>query len=275
MGDSKGSSDGELDLLTTTADLDSAITRQSFLLHPFQTLNLSNRDGVACIQKSTEIAIAIRLRVLNDEISLLLKLPAELIVAIGYQVMRINQTIPPPVEPGFPPPPRSDWRTAIGSFMNTSRRLRQELDLVPPDGVKIHYQPVRPSDFVKKCREIRRNLEYTCRILQRRPLTIYMSLSRNTKGSTAAAYAAFVECTVFGSLQTPPVVYAQAKYDQRKQSGTILASVHDVYVSYTRKLNMRRMSRRLNGGLTDRPVESDEAGRIWEEQKNARLYRRR
>jgi hypothetical protein len=275
MQHSKELSDGEQDHLEITADPDSATTRQSFLLHLFQTLNLSDRDGVACIAKSTKIAIALRLRVLNDEIHPLLKLPAELIVAIGYQVMRINQTIPLPVEPGFPPPPRSDWRTAIGGFMNTSRRLRQELDLVPPGGVKIHYQPVRPSDFVKKCREIRRNLEYTCRTLQRRPLVIYMSLSRNTKGSTAAAYAAFVECTVFGSMQTPPVVYAQAKYDQRKRSGTILASVRDVYVSYARMLNMRRMSRRSNRGLTDRPVESDEAGRIWKGQKNARLYRRR
>jgi hypothetical protein len=154
MQHSKELSDGEQDHLKITADPDSATTRQSFLLHLFQTLNLSDRDGVACIAKSTKIAIALRLRVLNDEIHPLLKLPAELIVAIGYQVMRINQTIPLPVEPGFPPPPRSDWRTAIGGFMNTSRRLRQELDLVPPGGVK---NPLPASETIRLCQEVQGN----------------------------------------------------------------------------------------------------------------------
>jgi hypothetical protein len=88
MEDTQELSVGEQNLLPIIPEpaSDPAAARQSLLLHLFQTLDLTDRDGVTSLEKSIEIAVARRRRALNDKISPLLKLPAELIVAISWRM---------------------------------------------------------------------------------------------------------------------------------------------------------------------------------------------
>jgi hypothetical protein len=247
MGDSKQSFDGEHDLPTITADLtpDSVTIRQSFSLHLFQTLNLSDGEGAASLEKSIEIAIA-RRRALNDKNSPLLRLPAELIVAIGHLVMTGPQTVCIPDRRHLRPL-RQGWKAMIGNFMHASSRLRQDLDMVlNSTRVSLVYQPIKPSQFVKECGRIKLDLTHYRGFSTKRPRAVYMSLSRYVSGSTAAAFAAFVECEVFGGLQTPPVVYAQAKY-KRKRVKKATPSFRNVDIGYARELSMRRMNADMGG----------------------------
>jgi hypothetical protein len=248
MGDSKQSFDGEHDLPTITADLtpDSVTIRQSFSLHLFQTLNLSDGEGAASLEKSIKIAIARRRRALNDKNSPLLRLPAELIVAIGHLVMTGPQTVCIPDRRHLRPL-RQGWKAMIGNFMHASSRLRQDLDMVlNSTRVSLVYQPIKPSQFVKECGRIKLDLTHYRGFSTKRPRAVYMSLSRYVSGSTAAAFAAFVECEVLGGLQTPPVVYAQAKY-KRKRVKKATPSFRNVDIGYARELSMRRMNADMGG----------------------------
>lgn len=118
-------------------DSNPAAAIQALVLPLIPTLNQSDRDGVTSLVKSIVTTISRRRRALNDTNSPLLRLPTELLVEIGYQVMRMKPARSPPVMPGRRM--RSNWRTAIGDYMNTSSRLRQEVNLVPPTGVTLRY----------------------------------------------------------------------------------------------------------------------------------------
>ena len=272
MKDTKESSDGEQSLSPMIPDpaSDSAAARKSLLLHLIQTLDHSDRDGVTSLEKSIKLAITRRRRVLNEKNSPLLKLPAELIVAIGCQVKRVNRmgTHPAPM-PGLHPP-RSNFRTAIWFFMNTCSRLRGDLNMVPPTAVTLCYQPVEPRHFVERCKKIRRHLEHYG-TLQSRPLLIYMYIprSRCLSGSTAAAFAAFVECSLFGSLQDPPVVYAQTGHDRemRRNQGTDFFI--DVCISHARELGMKRMKWYPSTQSKETLIRADEAKSIWKKLEEA------
>jgi hypothetical protein len=152
---------------------------------------------------------------------------------------------------------RTNWRIAIGNLMNTSSRLRQEVNLIPPAGVTLRYHQVHSSRSVKRCREIHRNLEYYCGTLQRRPLAIYMYLARESYAcsSGAAVFAAFVECAVFGSLQNPPVVYAQATDYSEKAIA--------VFISHARELGVRCSRQSLSEHWYERVVLAGEAKELW------------
>jgi hypothetical protein len=265
MEDTKEPSNAEhtLSPIITEPTSDSAAARQSSLLHLVQTLD---RDGLADLEKSIRIEIAGRRRVLNDKISPLLRLPAELIVAIGCHVKRVNRMegYPSPL-PGLRPP-RANFRTAIWYFENTCSRLRQVLKMVTPTTVILCYQPVERAHVAEQCKKIRRDLKYYD-TLQSRPLSIYMyhPRSRRVSGSRAAAFAASVERAVFGSLQNPPVVYTQTGYDRDKRGNQGTDFFMDVYISHAGELNMRRMKRYPSTRYKEREISADEAKTIWKE----------
>jgi hypothetical protein len=272
MADTNGPSDGERSLsprIPSPAS-GSAAARQSLLLHLFQALNLNDRDGVASLEKSIEIAIASRHRALNDKNSPLLRLPTELIVAIGHLVMNGPQTVCPSSIRQMRPIGQG-WQWRIGNFMHASSRLRQELDMVLNSiRVCICYAPIKPSLFVKECRRIHFDLIRYRGFSTKRPLAIYMSVSRHVSGSTAAAFAAFVECEVFGSRQTPLVVYAQAKY-KRKRVRNSAPSFTNIFIGYARERSMKRMDLGLEGGWKERRIPYGEAKVIWKRLEEASL----
>ena len=148
MADTNGPSDGERSLsprIPSPAS-GSAAARQSLLLHLFQALNLNDRDGVASLEKSIEIAIASRHRALNDKNSPLLRLPTELIVAIGHLVMNGYQSVRLLLNLRNLRPMRPAWQSRIGNFMHTSSRLREEFEMVlNSNRVILCYQPMKPS----------------------------------------------------------------------------------------------------------------------------------
>jgi hypothetical protein len=231
---------------------------QALFLPLIQTLNQNDRGDVTSLVKSIITTIARHRRALNDTNSPLLRLPTELLVEIGYQVMRTKPARFPPVMPGcLGRRMRTNWRIAIGNFMNTSSRLRQEVNLVPLAGVTLRYHQVHSSCSVKRCREIRRDIEYYCGTLQRRPLAIYMYLSRESYacGSGAAAFAAFVERAVFGSLQNPPVVYAQTRYDSERSTA--------IFISHARVLGVRRLRHSMAGRWYEGLVLAGETRERW------------
>jgi hypothetical protein len=262
MADTNGPSDGErsLSLRIPSPASGSAAARQSLLLHLFQALNLNDRDGVASLGKSIEIAIASRRRALNDKNSPLLRLPTELIVAIGHLVMKGYQSVRLLPNLRNLRPMRPAWQSRIGNFMHTSSRLREEFEMVlNSNRVILCYQPMKPSHFVLECKTIRRDFVHYRGFSTKRPVVVYMSLSHHVSGSTAASFAAFVECAVFGGLQTPPVVYAQALY-QRKQTRKA-----DIYIGWARERSMRRMESHLNRIWKNQRVRSGEARHFWKE----------
>ena len=209
---------------------------------------------------SIKIAVANRRRALNDKNSPLLRLPTELIVTIGHLVMNGYQSVRLLPNLRNLRPMRPAWQSRIGNFMHTSSRLREEFEMaLNSNRVILCYQPMKPSHFVLKCKKIRRDLIHYRGFSTKRPVVVYMSLSHHVSGSTAASFAAFVECAVFGGLQTPPVVYAQALY-QRKQTRKA-----DIYFGWARERSLRRMESHLNRIWKNQRVRSGEARHIWKE----------
>jgi hypothetical protein len=86
----------------TIPDLDSnpVAAIQALFLPPIQALNQNDRGDVTSLVKSIITTIARHRRALNDTNSPLLRLPTELLVEIGYQVMRMKLSGSPPVMPG-------------------------------------------------------------------------------------------------------------------------------------------------------------------------------
>jgi hypothetical protein len=143
-------------------------------------------------------------------------------------------------------------------FQPAARRIRngtqlqQSHTLLPAD-------ETIPLRLGMQDKTIRRDLVHYRGFSTKRPVVVYMSLSHHVSGSTAASFAAFVECAVFGGLQTPPVVCAQALY-QRKQTRKA-----DIYIGWARERSMRRMESHLNRIWKNQRVRSGEAGHIWKE----------
>jgi len=206
-------------------------------------------------------AIATRRRALNDKNSPLLKLPAELIAVIGYLVMGDRGAV-------WLPCSISNWRTPIAAFMDTSSRLRRELDTLRSEPVTFHYTPDESTPLVGRCREISLGISGYCGISHRGPLIIAVSPSYYESFSAAAAIAGFMECLVFGRLRQPPVVYAR-----REVSWGAVAYADYVYVSYARELNLRvfKYTGYLPLVVEERPINTDEARAIWERAKASKL----
>jgi hypothetical protein len=132
MADTNGPSDGErsLSLRIPSPASGSAAARQSLLLHLFQALNLNDRDCVASLEKSIEIAIASRHRALNDKDFPLLRLPTELIVAIGHLIMNGYQSVCPSSIRQMRPIGQG-WQWGIGNLTRQGPQFHQSLHETP------------------------------------------------------------------------------------------------------------------------------------------------
>jgi len=230
-------------------------------------LDHNDFDGIASLENSIKIAIADRRRVLNDKNSPLLRLPTELIVAIGYLVMGERRAIDPPTIPGMHFGPRDPrWRTWIGAFVSTFSQLRRKLDILRHDPVSFHYQRLRLDDFWSKCRSLLIDVVHYRGISHRGHVVIYMSSSRFASFSAAAAIAGFVECQVFWRLQQPPVVYIGTAFRRQRVYDIAENLQTEVWISYARELGMRITKFRPDISWAEEPIGLDDAREIWKKQ---------
>jgi hypothetical protein len=195
MGDTKEQSDGERALSSIVPDpaSDSAAATQPFLLYLVQTLEQTDRDDVASLERSSRTTIACRRRDLNDKNSPLLRLPTELLVTIGYLVIgRCRDVFLSDEEDPTPCRPMQNWWTKYGTLMSISSRLRHELDTMRSDRVTFsYYRLARSTDLVEKCRKISLDIACYRGISFRGPVLIEMGLYYYAGLSQAAAIAAF------------------------------------------------------------------------------------
>lgn len=98
MEDNQEPSEDEHTLSPIVPDPASSSTaaRHLVLLSLIQVLDQSDLDDIVGLERSIKPIIAGRLRVLNDKHSLLLRLPTELVVTIGYLVMSERQCVSMP-----------------------------------------------------------------------------------------------------------------------------------------------------------------------------------
>jgi hypothetical protein len=225
---------------------DSAAANQPLLLPLIQTLEQTDLDGVARLERSIRTIIACRRRVLNDTNSPLLRLLTELLVMIGYLVIGGSPSVHPPDKKGstlcWPLP---NWWTAFGALMSISSRLREALDTMRSSRATFGYTLSRSTNLVEKCRTIPLDLAYYRGVSHRGPALINMSMNYYVGYSAAAALAAFLECLIFGRLQQPPVVYVESRYlgpDENGEGGDGKAAIMFpayIWVGHARKLSLR------------------------------------
>lgn len=190
MGDIKEQPDGERALDPAS---DSAAATQPFLLYLVQTLEQTDRDDVASLERSSRTTIACRRRDLNDKNSPLLRLPTELLVTIGYLVIgRCRDVFLSDEEDPTPCRPMQNWWTKYGTLMSIFSRLRHELDTMRSDRVTFsYYRLARSTNLVEKCRKISLDIACYRGISFRGPVLIEMGMYYYAGLSQAAAIAAF------------------------------------------------------------------------------------
>ena len=282
MGDIKEQPDGERALDPAS---DSAAATQPFLLYLVQTLEQTDRDDVASLERSSRTTIACRRRDLNDKNSPLLRLPTELLVTIGYLVIgRCRDVFLSDEEDPTPCRPMQNWWTKYGTLMSIFSRLRHELDTMRSDRVTFsYYRLARSTNLVEKCRKISLDIACYRGISFRGPVLIEMGMYYYAGLSQAAAIAAFLECLLFGRLQKPHVVYVQSKWRGRDENGeggdeggpTLFPEW--IYVGSARKLSLRFQSYTayLPPVVEEGPISMDGAKALWKRVRKRREERKR
>jgi hypothetical protein len=283
MGNAKEQSDDEraLSPIIPNPASDSAAAIQPFLLSLVQTLEQTDRDDVASLERSIRTTIACRRRDLNDKISPLLRLPTELLVTIGYLVIGgcrdrclLGEEDPTPCWPMY------NWWTKYGTLMSISSRLRHKLDTMRSDRVTFsYYRLAKSTNLAEKCREISLHIAYYRGISFRGPVLIEMYMHYYVDLAQAAAIAASLECLLFGRLQLPPAVYVQSRWRGRDENGeggdeggpTLFPEW--VYVGSACELSLR--FRRVVGYLPivveEGPISMDGANALWERVRKRRV----
>jgi hypothetical protein len=287
MGDTKEQSDGERALSPIVPDpaSDSAATTQPILSSLVQTLEQTDRDDVASLERSIRSTIACRRRDLNDKNSPLLRLPTELLATVGYLVIgRCRDVCLSDEEDPTPCCPMQNWWTKYGTLMSISSRLRHELDTMRSDRVTFsYYRLARSTDLVEKCRKIPLDIACYRGISFRGSVLIEMGLYYYAGLSQAAAIAAFLECLLFGRLQQHPVVYVQSKWrggdkhDEGGDEGGPKLFPEWIYVGSARELSLRFRSYTgyLPTVLEEGPIGMDGAKALWKRVRKRRKERKR
>lgn len=271
MEGTKQPSDDERTLSPIISNLasDSSAATQPLLSSLIQTLEQTDLDGVASLERSIRTIIACRRRALNDKNSPLLRLPTELLVTIGYLVVNKGGEV-------FPPDKK--WWTAFGALLSVSTRLRQGLDTMRSDQVRFNYTLTRSTNLVEKCREIALDLAYYRGGSHRGPMLIRMGMYYSAGLSAAAALAAFVECSVFGQLQQPPVVYIESIYRGSYEKGEggdgkgpTMFPAH-IWVGHARELSLRVWKCISYGPdvVKEGPISMRRAKEVWKRVEEAR-----
>jgi hypothetical protein len=226
---------------------DSAATNQPLLSSLIQTLEQTDSEGVASLERSIRTTIARRRRAFNDKNSPLLRLPIELLVMIAYLAIGTERPIAylPDEEGALLCWPMPNWWTEFGTLMGISSRLRETLDTMRSGRATFGYTLSRSTNLVEKCRTIPLDLAYYRGVSHRGPALIKMSMNYYVGYSAAAALAAFLECLIFGRLQQPPVVYVESRYlgpDENGEGGDGKAAIMFpayIWVGHARKLSLR------------------------------------
>lgn len=225
-----------------------------------QVLQQCNPNDIPGLVKDIKIKLAQRCYALNDQQSLLLNIPPELLVEIGKHVLESKEEVLESPHSG-----RRDryWFKYIFPLLQTCSKLRTELQ--PLRSQSIFYW-VTTLDFDQIWAEVMRAEKLSrCKGLhQGKNIFIVRAISSTHKLISAAALAGALECAIHGRLLEKPAVYI------RSWSGTDITGVweKEYYVSHGRDDNMLAEGDVIGWFDEQRKmVSAAEGAEIWKEAK--------